>query len=454
MNKRIFTIVLLLLCLALNMCLSACMMTASLDVKFDSSHSVYEEDSLDSLKPYLTVRFINSLGMVSTVKNYTLSGTLSEGECTIYVKYGGLARGVKITVLPKEADGDDDGSGAKVTITLSFSKTFIEKNDTTDMTVSVTPSNYESQVQYKFIQGEDCVTRNGVSFKGDSSGIVQVQAYIDDYTSNVASFQIVDPDEDPYKNINANQFYNNYNPATSLEDSYWRTKHNLMSGSIDNQNQAPTVASNQPKSGNNLVRNSDSNFIDNGNTYCVVDSSNNVVNKIYKFGAYVTLEDVAAYVYAFGDIPANYDSDKDNKDASSSSWGQYLRVNHSRFYNNNSGDFAYEPKLPEAGPGGTMQYYELDIGTTGYNNGTKITRGTARIVYTRYYANGKLVDDLEYRYVFYTYNHYNDFQEYLNYQGGWGERFGNVSNGGTLDKGSNPSPYVDVSRQSFNALFK
>ena len=35
-------------------------------------------------------------------------------------------------------------------------------------------------------------------------------------------------------------------------------------------------------------------------------------------------------------------------------------------------------------------------------------------------------------YVFYTYNHYNDFQEYLNYEGGWGEMFGNITGGGTL----------------------
>ena len=53
-------------------------------------------------------------------------------------------------------------------------------------------------------------------------------------------------------------------------------------------------------------------------------------------------------------------------------------------------------------------------------------------------------------YLFYTYNHYNDFQEYLNYEGGWGEMFGNVTGGGTLSSKSdyNPTPYVEVALTS------
>ena len=86
--------------------------------------------------------------------------------------------------------------------------------------------------------------------------------------------------------------------------------------------------------------------------------------------------------------------------------------------------------LPDiSGCGGSLDYYEKDIGTTGtdcdpsytpaiYNNGSKITRGAARIVYTRYDKNGNEIIDLDEKYLFYTYNHYNDFQEYLNYEGG------------------------------------
>ncbi len=39
------------------------------------------------------------------------------------------------------------------------------------------------------------------------------------------------------------------------------------------------------------------------------------------------------------------------------------------------------------------------------------------------------IKSIDNRYVFYTYNHYNDFQEYLNYDNGYGKRFGNETAG-------------------------
>ena len=151
--------------------------------------------------------------------------------------------------------------------------------------------------------------------------------------------------------------------------------------------------------------------------------------------------------------PSKSPSRIENKSESplNSPWGEYLRLNKSQF----TGDvkeYPYEPELPDIyGIGvGNLLYYEIDIGTTGtdcdpdfpnyiYNDGYSIERGAARIVYSRYYA-----DDTPYttsdnepvnpedRYVFYTYNHYNDFQEYLNYENGWGEMFGNITVGGVI----------------------
>lgn len=85
-----------------------------------------------------------------------------------------------------------------------------------------------------------------------------------------------------------------------------------------------------------------------------------------------------------------------------------------------------------------------------YNDGRHIDRGAARMVYTRY----KMVDGVKEevplveRHVFYTYNHYNDFQEYLNYYEGWGQMFGNVSGGGVLSSKDdyNPTAYPEVVR--------
>ena len=258
-----------------------------------------------------------------------------------------------------------------------------------------------------------------------------------------------------YKNISDEEFYANYTPAKSFKDAYWRSKYGFMSGSLTVPDQAPTMAENRPMQGDKYIRNSVTNFI-NDNIYVLVDVNGDVVMEIYRGGAYITLEEVAAYVYAFGDVPANYVNDKKTS-PSASIWGEYLRLNNSKF----TGDtrrYPYEPELPDiSGCGGDLTYYEIDIGTTGtdcdpkysaelYNNGYRITRGAARIVYARYDANGDHIIDPNERYLFYTYNHYNDFQEYLNYYGGWGEMFGNITGGGQISSkyDYNPTPYIEI----------
>ncbi len=255
----------------------------------------------------------------------------------------------------------------------------------------------------------------------------------------------------------AEAFYENYIPAYSPQDALMRTQYGLLSGSLTVPDQAPTLAQNRPMQNGSYIRNTDTWYIGT-DTYVVVDENGDEVFRVYRGGAYITLEEVAAYVYAFGDVPANYVSGK-NKKPTSSIWGEYLRLNHTEF----SGDtnrYPYEPVLPEiSGCGGSLQYYEIDIGTTGtdcdpgypmepYNDGYSITRGAARIVYARYDRNGDAIVDPNERYLFYTYNHYNDFQEYLNYYGGWGEMFGNITGGGDLSNKNpyycNPTPYVPV----------
>ncbi len=272
------------------------------------------------------------------------------------------------------------------------------------------------------------------------------------------------PTSDPYVDIDKDAFYANYHPATSLADALYRTEHCLMSGSIAEQDQRPSIDPHRPKKNGLLIRNTEARYGNNGNSYDIVDAEGKVVNRIYKGGAYVTLEEVAAYLLAFGDIPPNYTAKKSVKSYDTMwEWGQYLRCNHSKF----SGDthkYPYEPALPRiTGIGGDLTYYEIDIGTTGtdcdpaysadpYNNGSRITRGAARIVYTRFDADNNAITDINEKYVFYTYNHYNDFQEYLNYQGGWGELFGNITGGGKLSSKTdcNPTPYVKTLPEAFS----
>lgn len=280
------------------------------------------------------------------------------------------------------------------------------------------------------------------------------------------------PDPDPELDLDnlplspdRDKFYNGADPADNYEEALERSARGELSGATTVPDQAPTISANQPAKNGKLIRNSQTYFLD-SNTYIVVDSYGREVFRIYRGGGYITLEEVAAYVYAFGNVPANYDSNKKAK-PNASIWGEYLRVNHTQF----SGDtsrYPYEPALPRiSGCGGDLYYYEIDIGTTGtdcdpsydariYNNGSSITRGAARIVYTRYDRNRNELTDPNEKYVFYTYNHYNDFQEYLNYYGGWGVMFGNITGGGTISSkyNCNPTPYVECVRESLSGQSK
>ena len=248
----------------------------------------------------------------------------------------------------------------------------------------------------------------------------------------------------------------NHTVASSYEDAISRSEEGKLSGYDYVPDQAPNVSPYRPQKDGLYIKNSDSYYIDN-NTYVVIDAYGREVFRIYRGGAYITLEEVAAYIYAFGEPPANHSSSKRTK-PTQSIWGIYLRVNNTKF----SGDttrYPYEPVLPRiSGCGGDLQYWEMDIGTTGndcdpayspriYNNGTTIVRGASRIVYTWNDLNDNgLADATDAIYIFYTYNHYNDFQEYLNYYGGWGDIFGNITGGGEISSTTNynPTPYIPV----------
>ncbi len=269
---------------------------------------------------------------------------------------------------------------------------------------------------------------------------------------------------DPYEGMSAEIFYANYKPAVCLQDALYRSQHGFLSGSLEVPGQAAVDADYRPMENGSYIRNTSTYYLDDGSTYVVVDGNGNEVMKIYKGGGYITLEEVAAYMYAFGgssdNLPANYVSNKKLL-PKNSIWGEHLRLNHSYFIGNTN-KYPYEPELPNiSGCGGDLRYYEMDIGTTGtvtpgyapklYNNGVTISRGAARLVYARQDLNGNGTYELDEIYVFYTDNHYNDFREYLNYYGGWGEIFGNVTGGGEYSSKTdyNPTPYVPTEYKEF-----
>ena len=379
---------------------------------------------------------------------------LKEGSCIVRVTIDGYKDTIAINVVDNTV----------ITLTLSVLDNELFIGDTTTLDLVIDPVNTTNGVTYEIVSGKEFISIKGNTVTALKEGTAYVVAKFKDFVSNQVAI-IVKKEEiiltDPYENMTSVEFYANYTKATSSTDAYYRSLHGFMSGDISKQNQEPTFAHYQPTKGDKYIRNTSAIYSSDGNTYYVVDGYGNVVNEIYKGGGYVTLEEVAAYVLAFGDIPANYITKKSGS-PSSNIWKEYLRLNHSSFSGSTS-KYPYEPMLPRiSGCGGDLYYYEIDLGTTGtdcdpsypitdYNNGQSIERGAARIVYTRYDKNKNEITDINEKYVFYTYNHYNDFQEYLNYEGGWGEKFGNITGGGVLSSKTNynPTPYVEVVRLEF-----
>lgn len=74
----------------------------SVSCTFDEDASiVYSNDSLDSLRSYLRVTATYPEGSTKVINNYTLSGTLSPGDSTVTVSYGGQTTYFKVYVVPE-----------------------------------------------------------------------------------------------------------------------------------------------------------------------------------------------------------------------------------------------------------------------------------------------------------------------------------------------------------------
>ena len=391
-----------------------------------------------------------SNGFVSVTKDGLLTAQ-AYGETTVTVAYSILSDSITVAVVEEIPEETKRPDGVDPEETAPH-----EPTDTTPEDTDETPSEGTEP------DTETTADRDPEASLGGESESKPATPPEGEITAEPDSGAVTEPDSEPETEyipptviVEAERSPAGYRPAGSYEEAINRTQNGQLSGYDYVPDQAPIISDYRPMQDGKYIKNNDPYYIDD-NTYVVVDAYGREVFRVYRGGAYITLEEVAAYVWAFGDIPANHSTSKSTK-PTASIWGEYLRVNHTRF----SGDtsrYPYEPVLPRiSGCGGDFTYYEMDIGTTGtdcdpgyyaaiYNNGSRITRGAARIVYARFDRNGNKIIDPDEKYVFYTYNHYNDFQEYLNYYGGWGEMFGNITGGGAISSkyDYNPTDYVPV----------
>ena len=384
---------------------------------------------------------------------FTLEGNVltpvAAGTVTV-TAYADTAASEPITVTSFKPELRDPQS-----IVLSVDRPSLYVGDVATLSFSVDPEDSSMGIIFTVTEGDNVISISGGRITAIGAGVAKIVGRIGNTVSNEISVTV--EIYDPYSLLSKADFYKNYTVATSYTDACLRSEYGLMSGMLTVPDQAPTVSADRPMENGVLVKNSEFIYTESGNCYIVVDSQGNEALRVYRGGAYITLEEVAAYVYAFGDIPANHSTGKKATSTLLTKWGEYLRLNHSKF-NGNVTKYPYQPILPNiSGCGGTLQYMEMDIGTTGtdcdpsysiktYNDGSTVTRGAARIVYGKNDLNGNGIYERGELHLFYTYNHYNDFQEYLNYYGGWGNIFGNVTGGGKLsDKYDyNPTPYIEV----------
>ena len=125
-------------------------------------------------------------------------------------------------------------------------------------------------------------------------------------------------------------FYGNYVPAGSYAEALARSARGELSGLPQVPDQAPTLSAFRPATEYGALIRNNACYYPDANTYVVTDAWGREVFRVYRGGGYITLEEVAAYVFAFGDVPANYTSSKSKK-PTSSIWGEYLRLNHTKF---------------------------------------------------------------------------------------------------------------------------
>jgi hypothetical protein len=146
----------------------------------------------------------------------------------------------------------------------------------------------------------------------------------------------------------------------------------------------------------------------------------------------LSYENVCLYYQAFRTLPPNYKPSK----SEALKYGKNGRCYSSYYKGDYSGSSDYTVALGNfRNPAGL--YLELDIDLTGsYNNGSTITRGTGRVVVV---VDG-ISDYKEEPVCYFTSDHYTDFVEFYNYQGGWSPLFIGAASGKTSPKSTIKRP--------------
>ena len=173
-------------------------------------------------------------GFVTGLKEGTVIVTVSLNEYTDSITINVIKEPVKEEVIE---------------IDLRSTKSTLKVGESVNLDVTVTPASYLPSVTLEVISGSNLVSIENYTITALKEGAVILIAKYNKFKSREVFIEIYNEEltTDPYENVDKAEFYANYTEATSYKDSYYRSLHGLMSGSIEPQDQAPTVAKNQPK---------------------------------------------------------------------------------------------------------------------------------------------------------------------------------------------------------------
>lgn len=101
----------------------------SISAVYTQSGTVYDTDTLDSLKDDLVVTATYEDSTTAVVTDYTLSGTLTAGTSTITVSYGGKTTTFSVTVTQGKSDMDGWADGIAYTDLEIVQNSYVSNTD-------------------------------------------------------------------------------------------------------------------------------------------------------------------------------------------------------------------------------------------------------------------------------------------------------------------------------------
>ena len=162
----------------------------SISAVYTQSGTVYDTDSLDSLKADLVVTATYNDQTTAVVTTYTLSGTLVEGISTITVAYGGKTTTFDVTVTHKSSGKSDETDWSDG---VAYDYVFIDITYIDNTDGSVKSYNGWSSTPKLFCQGATSLTFTAIT---DSSAAdanaMKYNAFYDANGGFVGTFQIGD----------------------------------------------------------------------------------------------------------------------------------------------------------------------------------------------------------------------------------------------------------------------